>query len=62
MEDPLSSEAMYEKHIETVRQQHQLVKERKRKKKKKEDEIIFHKGKFVVAFEWKDGQDTLKSL
>lgn len=56
MEDPLSSEAMYEKHKDAVEAQHKLLK--KKKKKPEDDEVVFHKGKFIVTYEWGQ-EDTL---
>lgn len=57
--DPLSSEAMFEKHKAAVEVQHKSLK-KKKKKKKEEDEIIFHKGKFKVCYEWGE-EDTLSN-
>ena len=57
MEDPLSSEAMYEKHKDAVEAQHKALKEKK-KKKPEDDMIVFHKGTFVVTYEWGE-EDTL---
>lgn len=59
-EDPLSSEAMYTKHKDTVEAQHKELKNKKKRKTKKDDEIIFHKGKFKVCYEW--GQEDSLSL
>ena len=62
MEDKLSSEAMYEKHLDAVKENHQLLKlKRRRKKKKEEDEIVFHKGVFKVCFDFGE-KDTLSTL
>ena len=60
MIDPLSSEAMYEKHAAVVEAYRKTLK-KKKKKVKDDDKIIFYKGAFKVNYEWKDGDDTLKS-
>ena len=58
--DPLSSEAMFEKHKDAVEAQHKEFK--KKKKKKKEDEVVvFHKGTFIVCYEWGQGDTLLTS-
>lgn len=54
--DPLSSEAMYEKHKDAVEAQHKSLK--KKKKRKEEGEVVFHKGTFTVCYAW-GGGDTL---
>lgn len=55
--DPLSSEAMYLKHKAAVDKYHEELK-KKKKKKKGDEQVIFHKGKFVVTYEWNEA-DTL---
>lgn len=59
-EDPLSSEAMFEKHKAAVEVQHKSLKKKKRKKGEGEEDIIFHKGKFKVCYEWGE-EDTLSN-
>ena len=54
--DPLSSEAMYEKHKDAVEAQHKSLK--KKKKRKEEEEVVFHKGTFTVCYAWGE-EDTL---
>lgn len=54
--DPLSSEAMYEKHKDAVEAQHKSLK--KKKKRKEEEEVVFYKGTFIVCYEWGQ-EDTL---
>ncbi len=57
--DPLSSEAMYLKHKETVDAYHEELRKAKRSHKAKpKHEAIVTYGVFKVNYEWEDGMDT----
>ena len=59
MIDPLSSEAMYDKHA-TVIEAYRKTLKKKKKKLKSDDNVIFYKGSFKLTYEWEDGpSDTL---
>ena len=60
--DPLSSEAMYDKHAAAVAEQHALLKKKKRKhhkKKEQEGEVYLLKGEYKLTYEFADGDSTL---
>jgi len=59
--DPLSSEAMYEKHAATVAEQHALLKKKRKRRKQKEQEgeVYLLKGEYKVTYEFADGDSTL---
>ena len=58
--DPLSSEAMFEKHKDAVEAQHKALK-KKKKKKKGDDVVVFYRGKFTVCYNWGE-EDTLTTI
>ena len=59
MDDLTSSEAMYNKHKNTVDENHLLLKSnRKKKKKDKENPVTIHHGTYIVTYNWSDGMDT----